>query len=313
MSTTSLLSLIAIFAAIYLVIYGVMQYIAKSRAMKKRVRDALTHEEPVLAPKKASPLRERITGWLSSSGQWAMQKDAKEISKVQKSLIMAGYRHSLAPTILYGIRAVFAFLLPLPFIMFMVIKAKVTQPNLGLAFMLAGLGYFLPPIILDQIVKRRQNRIDRALPDVLDLFTICLEAGLGLQASINRVADEIRSMCEDFYIELQITAGEMRAGIVRDEAMRNLASRTGVQSVRALATLIIQSDKLGTSIAHALRVHADTSRTHRALKAEEKAGQMPVKIMIPMIFFIFPAIFVVAVGPGAIQIARNLLPRMAGR
>jgi tight adherence protein C len=311
MATMSLLSWVAIFAAIFLLFFGIMQSIEKIQAMKKRLRGVVHQEQTVVHAKKASPLKERLTGWLSSSGKWAM-KDEKEISKVQKLLIQAGYRQPMAHTVLYGIRAVFGFLLPVPFIMYMVIKAKYTQANLGLAFMLCGIGYFAPQFILEKMVKRRQNRIDKALPDVLDLFTICLEAGLGLQASINRVADEIRSVCQEFYIELQITAGEMRAGIVRDEAMRNLAQRTGVQSVRALATLIIQSDKLGTSIAHALRVHSDSSRVHRALKAEEKAGEMPVKIMIPLILFIFPAIFVVAVGPGVIQIMRNLLPRMAG-
>jgi len=204
------------------------------------------------------------------------------------------------------------FLLPIPFIMYIVIRGKVTPVNLIFGFMLGGIGYFIPHYVLEKKVQRRQERIDKALPDVLDLFTICLEAGLGLQAAINRVADEIKSMCYDFYVELQLLAGEMRGGIVRDEALRNLAKRTGVQSVRALATLIIQSDKLGTSISQALRVHADTSRVQRGLRAEEKAGQMPVKIMIPLIFFIFPAIFVVAVGPGAIQVARNLLPRLSG-
>jgi tight adherence protein C len=307
----SLLSWVAMFAAIFLLFFGIMQSVEKLRAMKKRVKSVSRQEQTVLRAKTTSPLKERLSSWLSSSGKWAM-KDEKEISKVQQLLIQAGYRQPRAPAILYGIRAVFGFLLPVPFIMFMVIKAKYTQANLGLAFMLCGIGYFAPQFILEKIVKRRQERIDRALPDVLDLFTICLEAGLGLQASINRVADEIRVVCQDFYLELQLTAGEMRAGIVRDEAMRNLAQRTGVQSVRALATLIIQSDKLGTSIAQALRVHSDSSRVHRALKAEEKAGQMPVKIMIPLIFFIFPAIFVIAVGPGAIQITRNLLPRMAG-
>lgn len=312
MSMMSLLSWVAMFAAIFLLFFGIMRSIEKLQAMKRRVKSVLGQEQTVVGAKTTSPLKERLSSWLSSSGKWAM-KDEKQLSKVQQLLIQAGYRQPRAPTILYGIRAVFGFLLPVPFIMFMVIKAKYTQTNIGLAFMMCGIGYFAPQFILEKIVKRRQNRIDKALPDVLDLFTICLEAGLGLQASINRVADEIRVVCLDFYLELQLTAGEMRAGIVRDEAMRNLAQRTGVQSVRALATLIIQSDKLGTSIAHALRVHSDTSRVHRALKAEEKAGQMPVKIMIPLVLFIFPAIFVVAVGPGALQIARNLLPAMAGR
>jgi tight adherence protein C len=310
-SLMSLLSWVALFGAIFLLTYAIVQSAEKLRAKKKRVKGALLESRSISRDGTTSPLKERLAAWLSSSGKWAM-KDAKELSKAQILLIQGGYHNPMAPTIVYGIRALVGFLLPVPFILFIVIKGKVTPTNLILAFMMGGMGYFLPQLILERIVKRRQERIDKALPDVLDLFTICLEAGLGLHSTINRVADEIQEVCQDFFVELQTTAGEMRAGIDRDTALRNLSQRTGVQSVRALATLIIQSDKLGTSISQALRVHADTSRVQRALKAEEKAGKMPVKILVPLIFFIFPAIFVIAVGPGAIQIAKNLIPKMSG-
>jgi tight adherence protein C len=311
MDMMSLLSWIALFAAIFLLFFGIMRSVEKLRSIKKRVKGALFQRQAVARVQTTSPFKERLFSWLSSSGKWAL-KDEKEVSKVQQLLIQGGFRHPAAPAILYGIRAVVGFLLPVPVILFLVIKGKVSTTSLTLAFMMVGIGYFIPQVILERIVRNRQDRLDKALPDVLDLFTICLEAGLGLQATINRVADEIKDMCHDFYIELQMLAGEMRAGLGRDQALRNLAQRTGVQNVRALTTLIIQSDKLGTSIAQALRVHADTSRVQRALKAEEKAGKMPVKILVPMIFFIFPAIFVVAVGPGAIQIMKNLMPKLTG-
>jgi tight adherence protein C len=310
MSLMHLLSWIAVFAAISLLVSGIIRSVENLQSMKKRVKGVL-HQGQTTEAGTTSPLKETLFSWLSSSGKWAL-KDEKEVSKVHQLLVQAGFRQPAAPAILYGIRAVVGFLLPIPLILFLVTKGKVNVTTVTLAFMMAGIGYFIPQLILERVARNRQDRIDKALPDVLDLFTICLEAGLGLNSAINRVADEIRAVCYDFYIELQLTAGEMRAGLGRNQALRNLAQRTGVQSVRVLTSLIIQSDKLGTSIAQSLRVHADSSRVQRSLRAEEKAGKMPVKILLPMVLFIFPVIFVVAVGPGVIQIMKNLLPKMAG-
>jgi tight adherence protein C len=190
---------------------------------------------------------------------------------------------------------------------------KLTGVSILISFGLAGVGYLLPQFILQKIVNRRHEKLDKALPDVIDLFVICMEAGLSLQATVNRVAEEIRPVCPEFYSELQITGGEMRTGIARDAALTNLGQRTGVQSVQSLVTLMNQSEKMGASIAQSLRVHADFVRTQRTLRAEEKAAQLPVKIMVPMVFFIFPALFIVILGPAVIRISQQLLPAMVGR
>ncbi len=308
---SNLLAWLAPFVAIVLVAYVILLYYEKHRAVKKRVKGTEAAPVSFMRKPESSPLKERLANWFSSSGKWALKNEA-EVSKLRSLLIRGGFRQPQAAAIFYGIRATCALLLPIPLILYAVVKGKLNATFLTMAFMVAGMGYFLPQFLLEKQVKRRQNRIDRALPDVVDLITICLEAGLAMQATINRVADEIREMCHDFYVELQLTAGEMRGGLSRDQVLRNLADRTGVQSVKSLTTLIIQSERLGTSISQALRIHADSMRDHRMLRAEEKAGQIPVKIMIPLLLFIFPAIFVVVVGPGIIMVARNLMPRLKG-
>ena len=305
----NILMLTAVFVALVLMSYGIFRGLGNRLKLKKRMAEP--EATPTIAvlrrEEAANPWKRRILSWLSFSGKWGL-KDQEELSKVRSLLIQGGFRRPNAPAVFYGFKVVVALILPMPFLLFSIMNERLTATNLLISFMVGGLGYFLPQFFLQQIVKRRQERIDRALPDVLDLFIICMEAGLALQATINRVADEIRSLCHDFYTELQIAAGEMRTGIPRDVALRNLGQRTGVQSVQSLVTLMIQSDKLGTSIAQALRVQADYSRVQRTLRAEEIAGKLPVKILIPMLFFIFPAMFVVIIGPGVITVAKNLLP-----
>ncbi len=155
------------------------------------------------------------------------------------------------------------------------------------------------------MTSRRQERIDKALPDVLDLLIVCMEAGLSLQATINRVSDEVRPISEDLYHELNLTNAELRTGISRETALRNLAERTGVQNVHALVGMMIQSDRMGTSISQALRVHSSFLRVQRSQKAEEIAAKMPVKIMIPMLLFIFPSVFVIVLGPAVINLVQT--------
>jgi len=161
------------------------------------------------------------------------------------------------------------------------------------------------PFLLKFITSRRKDRIDKALPDVLDLLIVCMEAGLSLQATLNRVSDEVKGISTDLYRELQLTNAEMRTGISRELAFKNLGERTGVQNVKALVGLMIQSDRMGASIVQALRTHASFLRVQRSQKAEEKAAKLPVKILFPLLMFIFPAIFVVVLGPAAIQMSRS--------
>ncbi|MDX1389016.1 MAG: type II secretion system F family protein, partial [Acidobacteriota bacterium] len=150
---------------------------------------------------------------------------------------------------------------------------------------------------VDGRVKSRQTSLSRALPDTLDLLVVCVEAGLGLNQALVRVSDEVDRISPEMSDELTVVNLEIRAGTPRDEALRRLGERTGVDDIRSLTSMLLQTDRFGTSIADALRVHSDTLRTKRMQKAEEAAAKTTVKMLFPLIFFIFPAIFVVLVGP----------------
>jgi tight adherence protein C len=173
--------------------------------------------------------------------------------------------------------------------------------NLMYCLLLAGTGFYVPPYVLKAMIARRQERLDRSLPDVLDLLIVCVEGGLSLQSALHRVSDEVRNISLEMYHELHLTNAEMRTGISRELALKNFEERTGAQTVKSLVGIMIQSDKMGTSIAQALRVHSDFLRVQRAQQAEEKAGKLPVKIMIPLLLFIFPAIMIIVIGPAVIN------------
>lgn len=294
-----------IFLTIALLTYGLLTYFSTRRVVKERIRGATPSAAPLFQrDRREDSLTRQFLEWVSSFGKWGV-RDREEASKVRSTLIQAGFRHPKGPAIYFGLRVLVAFFLPLAFLMASIIKGKVSQITLILAFSLSGCGFYLPQYLLKVITRRRQDRIDKALPDVLDLLIVCMEAGLALTGTITRVAEEIRAISKDLYGELQLTNAELRAGIPRENALKNLGERTGVQSVKSLAALMVQSDKLGASIVQSLRTHASFLRVQRGLKAEEMAAKLPVKILFPMIFFIFPAVFIVVLGPAAIQITKS--------
>jgi tight adherence protein C len=314
MSSLYLLAWGATFLAIALMTYGLALTLGERYKIRKRME--APKARPAIAIMRGEetvhPIKRRLLDWLSFSGQWAL-KDEEEETGVRALLIHGGFRHPNAPAIFYGIKAMSGLLLPVPFLIFLIAHDKLNTITVAAAFLLAGVSYFLPQLFLQMRVARRQDKIDKALPDVIDLMIICMEAGLALQASMNRVADEIKGVCREFYAELQLTGGEMRAGLSRDVALRNLGRRTGVKSVQSLVTLMIQSDKMGSSIGQALRVHAEFSRAQRALKAEERAAKIPVKMVLALIMFILPTIFVVTAGPAIIIMFKSLAPLMQGK
>jgi len=298
-----------VFIAMFFFTYG----LATSWASKNRVKVRLGAPGPApgLSPllrqkENASRLKEWSMEWLAYYGQWVMP-NLDKVSEMRKSLIMAGYRHPKAPAVYLGLRVVAAFVLPIPLLLYFIIRGQVTPPTLLMALALSIFGFFLPAQVLGMKIRGRQNRLDKALPDILDMFVISMDAGLSLNAALQRVAEEIRGVFDEFFEELQITAAELRAGITWDEAFDNLAKRTGVQSIRSMVSLMIQSGKLGSSIGDALRHHAEFTRTQRFLRAEEKAAKLPVKMVLPMIFCIFPSIMIVVVGPGLIHIYEKFL------
>ncbi|MGO9176988.1 MAG: type II secretion system F family protein [Desulfobaccales bacterium] len=283
-------------------VYGILQYTGSRRVVRNRFKKTpATTAMSLYQGGGGSSLKKRFLDWISSFGKYAM-KDKEDASKLRFSLIQAGYRHPKGPTIFLGIRVLAPFLLALPYLLANVMDGVMTSGNLIVCLMLAGTGFYLPLYVLKAMIGRRQERLNLALPDILDLLIVCVEAGLSLQPALNRVSDEVRNVSVDMYHELHLTNAELRTGISREMALRNLGERTGAQAVKSLVGIMIQSDKMGTSIAQALRVHSGFLRVQRAQKAEEKAGKLPVKIMVPMILFIFPAIFVIIMGPAAINI-----------
>jgi tight adherence protein C len=297
-----------VFIAIFFLAYGVA--VAQESRSKVKVRagnlGSITAEEALGQLKKGSRLKEASVELLALSGQWALP-NLDKVSEMRKSLIQAGFRHAKAPAVYLGLRVLTAFLLPLPLLLFYVMRGKMNASTLFIAMLMSIVGFYFPSFILGSKIRRRQDRLDKAVPDILDMFVISMDAGLSLNAALHRVANEIRFIFHDFFEELQIAAHELRSGINWDEAFDNLAKRTGVQSIRSMVNLMIQSGRLGGSVGDALRNHSEFTRTQRLLRAEEKAAKLPIKMVIPMIFCIFPAIVIVIVGPGLIHIFDKFL------
>ncbi len=248
------------------------------------------------------PRLQALIGMFKRIGERA-PRSAKEMGSLRLRLVQAGYRRDEAVTIFFGIRVAFALLL---FSLFS--SAIFTRPNMLFALGALGLGYILPGMILARMAKRRAHRIRLSLADALDLLVVSVEAGLGLDQALTRVGAELAFAYPELSDELRLINLELRAGKPRAEALRNLADRTGVDDLSALVTMLIQTDKFGTSVAQSLRVYSETLRTKRRQRAEEAAAKTGVKMVFPLVICIFPAIWVVTIGPAAIKFITVLFP-----
>jgi tight adherence protein C len=255
-----------------------------------------------LAPRAASPLAPRLAGTFKRLGS-AAPRSASELGKLRQRLVAAGYRNSEALTIFFGLRLGCAVL---GFVAFS--NPFIGRPNLALACGTMALGYILPGMALARMAKGRQHRIRLSLADALDLLVVSVEAGLGLDQALQRVGEELAFAHPELSEELRLINLELRAGKARSDALRNLAERTGVDDLSSLAAMLIQTDKFGTSVARSLRVHSETLRSKRKQRAEEAAAKTGVKMVFPLVFCIFPAIWVVTIGPAAIKFVEVLFP-----
>jgi tight adherence protein C len=230
-----------------------------------------------------------------------MPRSQSEVSVVQQRLIRAGFRSDSAVSVFYGAKV----LVPLALCLLALLSgASSVNPFLVFAIAL-GLGYLAPDFWLGQKISRRQARIRRGLPDVLDLLVICMEAGQSLDQATARTTQELTRAKPEISDELGVVVLEQRAGRPRAEAWRHFAERTAVDSVRNLVSVLVQSEQFGTSVAKTLRIHADTLRVQRRQQVEERAAKTTVKLVFPLVFFIFPSIFLVALGPAAIIITES--------
>jgi tight adherence protein C len=272
---------------------------AKPAGLDDRLRDVVGAEPQV---SEANASSEQIQGFLKRMGE-KVPKSAKELSKLQLRLVQAGYRGSEALPVFLGIRAGCALAA------FAVCMTPVLiKPSLAMGLSAMALMYVVTGMVLARKAKKRQHRIRLSLADALDLLVVSVEAGLGLDQALARVAQELAFAHPDLSSELRLVNLELLAGKARSEALRNLAERTGVDDLSSLVAMLVQTDKFGTSVAHSLRVFSDTLRTKRRQRAEEAAAKTGVKMVFPLVVCIFPAIWIVTIGPAAIRFIEVLGP-----
>ena len=229
-----------------------------------------------------------------------------KLSKLRKKFMRAGYYKENDVVVYFGAKVFFAalFLALSVVVKFTALKALPAQQFLSLIMSSVLAGFYLPDYYLYRKTKYRKNKIFEGFPDALDLMVVCVEAGMGLDAAIKRVGDEMEFKNKELSEEFRILSLELRAGKSRAEGLRNLAMRTDLEDVSSLVTLLIQTDKFGTRVAQALRVHSDAMRTKRYQRAEEMAAKIPIKILFPLVFFILPALVLTLVAPGVIRVYR---------
>jgi tight adherence protein C len=290
---------LAVGAAVCLFAYGISMLVSNATdPVRRRLAEVTT---PAAGGRESRPLD---LNWLVGPlASYVMPKATAERDSAQAHLVQAGFRSQQALRNFYGMKVILAVTLPL-----VVVVASRWLPGLstnmiGLAVLFAAFfGVRLPDRVLEMLRQRRIKRLRNGLPDALDLLVVCVESGLGLAPAIERVARELEFSHPDLAQELSLVNAEMRAGVERPVALRNLAARSGVDDINGLVGLLVQTIRFGTSVAEALRVYSEEFRDKRMQKAEEQAAKIGTKMIFPLVLCLFPSFFIVAVGPAILRI-----------
>jgi len=258
--------------------------------------------------KRLNALRERFSAKPPAATELVERLSGKELKGARLRLNEAGIRGAGA----YSTYLAVQWGSPIVFVLFAFAYAKragLSNPSIVLLLLMAVIaGYILPDLWLRRSIRKRQEEITDSLPDGLDLLVVCVEAGLGLNASFLKITEEFKLASPALSEEFDIVNREMVAGKPRQEALRALSERTGVEDVKSLVAMLVQTEKLGTSLAQSLRIHSDSLRTRRRQGAEEAAAKTTIKLVFPLVFLMFPALFIVILGPGVIQVLKILVP-----
>src|SRR5688572_1019650 len=289
-----------IFLGVLLALLG----IAKRRLnLDRRLNQGADVEEPSAI----AGVTKQVERALVSMGE-RLPRSPAEMSRQERKLVQAGYRRKDAVMLLNGSHIAVILVLLL---IFAATGYLYRQPIISLTMSLL-LGAALPDLWLRRAIRQRQEELQFALPDAMDLAVIAVEAGLGLDQALLRVGDEIDVAHPELADELRLRNLEINMGRSRTDALRNLAERTGVEDLKALVAILIQTDRFGTSVGQALRTFSDSLRVKRRQRAEEQAAKLAIKMVVPMVLFIFPGVFIVILGPAFIAIIRDLLPTLSG-
>lgn len=311
---------LAVFGLFAAITWWVLDFLAdrRSRASERldelknptlRRRNKAGEEIAIKKSDKMAKVLERTTPTLAKP---LTPKDELEASKLKIKLANGGFRGEAAVSVFLGLK--FAGLIGGFFFGGSIVLAVLgmSQQSLYVSGIIAGVAFYLPDLVLWFITKARKDSIFLTLPDALDLLVVCVESGLGLDQAMRKVSEEMKTTASVISEELRLCNFQLQMGRSRADALHELGVRTGVDDLRSLAAVLIQADKFGSSIAQALRVQSDSMRTRRRQLAEERAAKTAVKLIFPLVIFIFPGIFVVLVGPAAITMAREMFPMMSG-
>jgi tight adherence protein C len=284
------------FVVVFLLIASGALLVFYRDALPQRIAEAINPR-----PKKRNVVEAIKESGLSIGGvvehfQQVLPKSQAEVSVALQRLTRAGYRNESAVRVFYGYKV----FVPLALAAVALVSGVAKLSPFFVYASCLGLGFLLPDFWLGRKIKNRQKKMERGLPDVLDLLIICIEAGLSLDQATARTAEELKKAQPELCDEFGILVLEQRAGRPRSEAWRHLSERTGVESIRNLVSVLVQSEQFGTSVAKTLRVHSDTMRAKRIQQVEEMAAKTSVKLVFPLVFFIFPALFLVTLGPAVI-------------
>ena len=302
--------LAAIFVAVCCAVMCGM-YVLTPSVARRRLREL---ESPAAAADTKTVWVEKFAAAAGKLARLSAPDEHSTSSPLRARFMNAGFRGTNAPAIFFAGKTVLALVSPAAAYFSLALSGSPVSLQMYMAALLgsATVGYYLPNVVLRRLIFVRQREIFEVFPDALDLMTVCIEAGLAIEAALMKVGDEIRHKSRVLSEELNLVTLELRAGAAKEVALRNLALRTGVEDIDALVAMLIQAERFGTSIADSLRIYADMLRTKRRQRAEEAAAKIALKLLFPLIFCIFPSMLLVLLGPGVIRITRVLLPIITG-
>jgi len=298
------------FVAVVGAVYSVAAMFLRGPDARKRLRGVVGRAE--LSTEDVAEWQARVIKAAGPVARLATPSSEEDVSRVRAKFLYAGFRDPSAPVAYFALKAALAILLPVMLLLFTEIRTRPGYQPMFFMLLVAAIGYYLPNVVLARLTDNRQRELFEAFPDALDMIIVCVESGISLDAAIARTAAEIGLRSPKLAEELTLVGLELRVGATRERALRNLAARTGLAEISSFVAMMLQADRFGTSVADSLRVHADSLRVRRRQRAEEQAAKIPLKMLFPLIFFIFPSLLLVLMGPAMIQIYRILLPAMGG-